>query len=123
MSRLRIDSDNKRDGVKMISWKEVDVPKNFDTGFEAGAKAYVAHVWDGLLMTMVGKSDQAGWHISVSHVGKNGKFRRLPNWDEIKEARYKFTPNEVTMVLYLPPMEQYVNAHPTCMNLFQVKGE
>jgi hypothetical protein len=57
------------------------------------------------------------WHMSISHPG------RYPTWDEIKEARYRFVPNEVTMGMILPPREQYVNLHPNCFHLHEIEGE
>ena len=57
---------------------------------------------------------QGGWHLSISHSD------RYPTWDEIAEARYDLTPNEVTMALLLPPKEKYLNIHPNCFHLWQV---
>jgi hypothetical protein len=43
------------------------------------------------------------WHLSISHP------RRYPTWDEIKTARYRLTPENVTMAMLLPPVGEYVN--------------
>lgn len=51
------------------------------------------------------------WHMSISHP------ERYPTWDELRDARYTFTPSDVVMVMVLPQPEQYVNTHP---NVFQL---
>ena len=51
----------------------------------------------------LGRDGALAWHLSISHPS------RYPTWDEIKTARYELTPPEVTMVMVLPPPEEYVN--------------
>ena len=58
-----------------------------------------------------------GWHLSIAHV------RRYPTWDEIKEARYRLLPSEKTYVMVFPPPEEYVNQHPNCFHLWELKQE
>jgi len=77
---------------------------------EPGARAYRL----GECNVLVGRSEQAGWHISISHLS------RYPTWDEIKYARYKLLPPGITMAIYLPPEEQYVDMHPNCFHLFEI---
>lgn len=55
------------------------------------------------------------WHMSISHE------KRYPTWDEIKQARYDFIPNAVTMAMILPPKEQYVNLHEYCFHLHEYR--
>lgn len=43
------------------------------------------------------------WHLSISCT------HRHPTWDEIKVARYRLLPLELTMGMLLPPPENYVN--------------
>lgn len=57
------------------------------------------------------------WHLSISHRS------RYPTWDEIKEARYRFIPDNVTMAMILPPRGEYVNVHPNCFHLHEIDGE
>jgi hypothetical protein len=57
------------------------------------------------------------WHLSISHPS------RYPTWDEIKQARYKLIPNEVTMAMILPPAEQFVSLHPNCFHLHEIDAE
>lgn len=55
------------------------------------------------------------WHLSISHP------TRYPTWDEIKGARYKLMPKEITVAMMLPPPEQYVNVHENCFHLHEVE--
>lgn len=57
------------------------------------------------------------WHLSISHK------ERYPTWDEIREARYNFVPDAVTMAMILPPRSEYVNLHDHCFHLHQIEGE
>lgn len=59
--------------------------------------------------------DGGDWHLSISHP------TRYPTYEEIKQARYQFIPNEVTMAMIFPPKEQFVNLHPNCFHLWQIK--
>ena len=100
-------------------------------GVEPGTKAYQKDVADGHLTAFVSPPyGKNGWHISISHRTRTlspttGKPMpgRLVTWDELKEARYRFTPNKVTMALILPPKEEYVNIHPTTMHLWEIPAE
>ncbi|MEA2090951.1 MAG: hypothetical protein U9O83_01135 [Campylobacterota bacterium] len=53
-------------------------------------------------------------HISISHRG------RLPNYKEIKEARYQLCPNEIKMAQIYPPKEEFVNLHENCLHLWEI---
>ena len=44
---------------------------------------------------------------------------RYPTWDEIKEIRYTLAPQNVTMVMFLPPPEEFVNVHDFTFHLFE----
>ena len=57
------------------------------------------------------------WHLSISAP------HRYPKWDEITDARYSLIPNEVTMYMYLPPKEEYVNVHPNCFHLHESREQ
>ena len=56
-------------------------------------------------------------HISISHP------KRYPTWDEIKFVRYELGPKDKDMVMYFPPMEEYVNIHPNCFHLYGPEDE
>ena len=91
---------------KEFNWKEIASPIGF-------CKAYRASVGDGELAVIVGQEPEK-WHLSISHTN------RLPVWSEIKEARYEFVPDKVTMAMILPPKAEYVNLHPTTMHLYEI---
>lgn len=57
------------------------------------------------------------WHLSIAHP------KRLPTWEEVREARYHFLPDGVLMAMLLPPKEEYVNVHPFCFHLWEIQGE
>jgi hypothetical protein len=57
------------------------------------------------------------WHLSIAHPN------RYPTWDEIREARYALVPDSVVMAMLLPPKGQYVNVHPNCFHLWEVRDE
>ena len=50
-------------------------------------------------------------HLSISHPD------RIPSWGELKQAKYHFFPN-LSMVMYFPPIKDYVNIHPNCLHLY-----
>lgn len=57
-----------------------------------------------------------GYHMSMSHP------KRYPTWDEIAKARYELIPNEVEMVMVLPPKERYINIHEYCLQLWDLEA-
>lgn len=54
-------------------------------------------------------------HLSISHP------TRYPTWDEIKEARYRFLPDECYMAIMFPPKEYWVNVHKYCFQLWEIQ--
>jgi hypothetical protein len=43
------------------------------------------------------------WHLSIS------RPNRHPSWDDIKAARYRLLPLDLTFAIILPPPDQYTN--------------
>lgn len=96
-------------------------------------KAFMKEVEDGHLTVFVGQEPMPGgpkWHLSISHRSSTLLTPeghpipgRIPTWEEIKTARYKFCPDDVYMAMILPPMSEYVNVHPTTMHLHEVPKE
>lgn len=64
----------------------------------------------------LGPGGELRWHLSISH------RNRYPTWDEIKEARYRFIPDQVTMAMLLPPEDEYVNVHNNTFHLHEFIG-
>lgn len=54
------------------------------------------------------------WHLSISCQN------RLPTWEELRDARYALLPDDVTMVMILPPKKDYVNVHDYCFHLHEI---
>lgn len=50
-----------------------------------------------------GVEGQLLWHLSISHTDRH------PTWDEIKVARYRLLPLDLTFGMILPPPRYYVN--------------
>lgn len=68
-------------------------------------------------LTVIVEKHSTGWHISISHP------HRYPSWEEIKAARYTLCPENITMAMYLPPPDEFVNLHPNCFHLYQVEDD
>lgn len=58
--------------------------------------------------------DEGKWHLSIS--AQNS----LPSYEELKEARYKFLPNDIYAAQIFPPKEEFVNMHPYCFHLWEM---
>ncbi len=54
-------------------------------------------------------------HMSVSHED------RLPTWDEMKELREEILPMNRDFVMFFPKAEDYVNIHPNCLHILELK--
>lgn len=72
-------------------------------------------------------------HASMSHnsrirqvradVGEVNTEGRMPTWDELKDARYRFLPDQLNFAIMMPPSEDYVNLHKTCLHLLEIPVE
>lgn len=67
----------------------------------------------GECIVLVSK-DHGKLHLSISHPD------RLPNYEEIKFARYHYLPDSVYMAQIFPPKAEFVNLHPNCLHLWQL---
>ena len=89
----------------MSEWKRFNPPKGLEH-----CKAWM-ETYTG--MSLLAGIEDGKWHMSIAHP------KRYPNWDEIHEARYFSVPNDVFMVMHLPPKEVYVNIHKNCFQLWE----
>lgn len=64
--------------------------------------------------TIIVSIDNGEWHLSISTPSAS------PSYKEIKEARYRFVPNNIYMAQIFPPKEEFVNIHPYCHHLFEI---
>jgi hypothetical protein len=85
-------------------------------------RGYEAAVPDGELHAIVTREPE-GWHLSVSFRPLRGAALRLPSWDELKDARYRFLPDRAHMAALLPPRAEWVDIHPTCLHLWEIPAE
>lgn len=111
-----------------MNWQE-KAPKVIG-GYQS--RVYQTMVDDGHLTVFIGREPlgpqgQMRWHLSISHRSSNLLNAhgnplpgRIPTWDEIKAARYKFCPDDCYMAMILPPTSEYVNVHPTTMHLHEI---
>lgn len=61
------------------------------------------------------KDDERWRHLSISHCS------RIPNYEEMKAARYCFFPGEAEVVQVFPPNDEFVNCHERCLHLWWSK--
>lgn len=58
-----------------------------------------------------------GYHLTLCGRGK------LPTYEDLKTARYKFLPNDCYMAEIFPPKEEFINIHKYARQLYQVNKE
>lgn len=63
--------------------------------------------------------EPAGWHLSISFADDCRRPTRYPTWDEIAHARYELLPDDIDVVMHLPPPGEYVALHPTTFHLHE----
>ena len=95
---------------QIFNWKPVQ-PAGWK--LEEGMKYVGAWAEPNHHLRVLISMDEGLWHLSISHP------KRYPTWDEIYEARYRFIPEAVQMVMHLPPRQEYVNVHQNCFHLFE----
>jgi hypothetical protein len=94
------------------TFRELEIPPNVAALLEPGSRAFVS----GSCRIIVSQQ-KAGWHLSIS------KPNKLPSWEEVRDARYELIPDAATMALLLPPMEEYINVHEFCLQMYEIPAE
>ena len=105
----------------MSGWRRIKPPALLLTT-SPDARCWQRDVHDGHLSVFVSTDDDLV-HLSISHRTDDLKPGRYPTWDELHDARYRFTPLNRTMAMLLPPQEEYVNVHETTFHLWEVPRE
>ncbi len=61
--------------------------------------------------------EDRGWHMSISHAN------RYPTWDEIRDSWYSLVPNSNNRIgaMILPKKKDYINVHPYCFHIHELK--
>lgn len=102
---------------------------------QMGCKAYFKNLLDGSeLFVLVGKEPKNNgpdvFHMSIScRSFISNKYgtpiqKRIPTFEEIKEARYRFIPNDVNMAMLFPPVEHWISLPNSCViHLWEVPLE
>lgn len=112
-----------RGNVRLGEWVEVGVPDEVRAA-SPHLTAYQSPRKGGALLVYAGPEAHGEWHLSISWQTRNPQpGDRVPSWEEIKEARYRFCPPDLHMAMVLPPLSEYVNYHATTMHLFQVDAQ
>ena len=94
-----------------MKWKEIPSPI-----WNSQARLSDSHCCVIFSHEPLGPGGELRWHLSISHP------KRYPHWDEIRDARYAFIPDGVTMAMLLPPQSEYVNVHRNCFHLYEFVG-
>lgn len=55
------------------------------------------------------------WHLSIA--GRDGK---VPEWDDIAALAHRLRPG-ITFVLGVPPKSWWINIHPGCLHLWELR--
>lgn len=59
--------------------------------------------------------DEGRWHLSLSCAD------RLPTWTELSEAREALLPPHLFFCVPHPPREYWMNVHPYCLHLYEIR--
>lgn len=99
--------------MKKITYQQFAVPGPMaEYAALCGTKAFLTNTGCSII---VSANEDGRWHISIAHPD------RYPTWDEIKDARYQFVPDEIHMVMPLPPERFYLNVHRNAFHLWELQ--
>lgn len=103
----------------MSQWRKVKVSSKLAAAL-GDAKVFQRDVEDGYLEAFI-TIDNGLFHFSICHKTILNQPGRYPTWPEIYEARYLLCPKDKTMVMFLPPPDEYVNLHATTFHLWELR--
>lgn len=92
--------------------RELPIPAHVARMIEPDSRAYRM----GGCRILVSQQ-RVGWHLSIS------RSDRLPNWEDVRDARYALIPDDAVMVMLLPPRDEYVNVHEYTLQLYEIPRE
>lgn len=94
--------------MTMLPIKFVDEHREDEYGvYETGIFEYKGK-------TILINKESGKWHLSVATNHTLGYY-------ELKEIRYKFMPNMMSVAQIFPPREEFVNVHENCFHLFELR--
>ena len=107
--------ENRPSGLENADYrlKEIEPPPN-TAHMVNGDNTYLRAYLYGPCSVLVTR-EGGRWHASVAHPS------RYPTWEEISGAWYQAIPGagELTGVMVLPRLEEYVNIHNFCLHVFE----
>lgn len=103
--------------MSQSSWVPFPVSKKFKDSFLTEGEGETEIFSNGALMAVRSKRPFTGYQLSISHP------MRLPTWQEVKDARYAMLPNNIVVAMILPPINEYVNIHENCLQMFEISRE
>lgn len=102
----------------MSRWRQVKIDKKLEAAL-GPVKVFQRDVEDGFLEAFL-SIDDGSLHLSICHKTMQNLPGRYPTWAEIYDARYLLCPKDKTMVMFLPPPDEYVNLHATTFHLWEL---
>lgn len=94
-----------------------------DTAGSREVRIYSRQVKDGALRAVVScDPPDYLWHLSITHAKRGRHDERYPSWEEVTHARYELLPGNLTMALYLPPIEEVTRDDTHTLYLREVKS-
>ena len=106
------------------------------TGFKVPEKFRIAHpLYDGgdnqngafavgcskdLCLKIIASNGDGWEHVSVSAVFKDKAM--TPTWSVMCMVKDLFWSDDVTVLQYHPPKDEYINFHPNCLHLWRQIG-
>ncbi len=97
----------------MKGYEEIPVPEITRKILPPNAESH-AYVRGGLCVIL--SVENGMHHLSISHEDRD------PTWLEIRQARYAFITENVTMALVLPHDDEFFNIFSGIFHLYQING-
>ena len=109
-----------------LNWQPTPLDQEIMNLVEAAGshevKIFTRRVRDGELRAIVScDPPDYKWHLSLTHTKRGRHDERHPNWEEVTNARYELLPANLTMAIYLPPIEEVISS--TTLRLVEVEAD
>ena len=85
--------------------------------FQMETKTFKEGVFKMGKCTIIVAIENGKWHLSIS------KPNAQPSYKEMKEARYRLIPDNVTMAQIFPTKSEFVNLHEYCHHLWEIENQ
>lgn len=91
-------------------WAEIDLSRDRGVTVPDDARAFQKGP-----LRAIRSQDDGRWHLSVSCAD------RLPSWSELGQARDALLPPDVWLCQPYPPRAYWMNVHPFCLHLYEIR--